>query len=391
MGRKKLATSLGGVLLAILLTVPLVAACAAPTPAPAPAPAPAPEPAPAPAPAVGTVTVQEYWDMYGQIPHGDWYVDAQENIEWWKPSPSRQYKLAAAVPHLKDPWWLANVWGLKQAAEELNLTIDLRAATGYGDLEGQMRIMDDFMIGDYDGISFAGVDSVGMTPSVEKAWEEGIFVSYNAVPTEDKRATRSAYNEYNLGYAIGKGFADRWPGKKVVALKGAPGMAWADLIGDPMIEGLETDPTMEILEAKYHEMDLPAIMSLTEDILTTYPEVEAIICSTDFATKGVVAGLRAAGKEPGDVLTTGEPIDPEGIGLMREGWYNLASTTEAVLGARLSVWVLVHMLEGNPVPANIYLPVRVITEETLDDEIAQGLEGKEYSPEGWVPGPVLGE
>jgi ABC-type sugar transport system substrate-binding protein len=76
---------------------------------------------------------------------------------------------------------------------------------------------------------------------------------------------------------------------------------------------------------------------------------------------------------------------------MREGWYNLASTTEAVLGARLSVWVLVHMLEGNPVPANIYLPVRVITEETLDDEIAQGLEGKEYSPEGWVPGPVLGE
>jgi len=329
------------------------------------------------------VTVEQWFEKYGETRVSDWWT-TESNIMWWKPVPSEEYKLAAAVPYLDDPWWVANAYGLQQAATELGVTIDLYAADGYGDVEGQLAIMDDIMVGDYDGIAFAAVDSVGMTPSVTQAFAKNLFVAYNAVPTQDIRTLRVAYNNEMLGYVIGSETGKKWPNIKVVAFMGPPGLAWPDLIGEPMIRGLEENGCT-ILEKVYLEQDPAVIMARTEDILTTHPDVQGIICVTDYMAKNVIAALRGAGKKPGEIITAGEPIDPEGVEYMREGWYNLAATTEVVLGSRLSIWALVHMLEGNAIPANIYLESRAITLDTLDQELAAGLEGKEYAPSGWSP------
>jgi ribose transport system substrate-binding protein len=223
-----------------------------------------------------------------------------------------------------------------------------------------------------------------MAPVIKETWNKGLFLVSNTNRTKDGLTPHVGWNYYYGGYLIGKAYGNRWPNDKVVVLKGPPGAEWAFSGGEGMIDALKEFPGIKILADKHHDMARPAIMSLAEDMLTAFSEVNGFVSYTDFQAKAAVAALRSAGFKPGQVKTTGNPINTESYKLMKDGWFNIALGSATVQIGRLSVWALVHMLEGHQVPAAAHVPLTIITEDNID-ELEPMLEGLEWHPEGWTP------
>jgi protein TorT len=341
-----------------------------------------------PASASRRVTVEKYWEMYGKEVKGDWILDLSDDWSWFKPHPSEKYRFGATLPHIKDPYWVAVAYGLQVGAKELGLTIDFRAASGYGDLEGQTRQIEDFTVMGVDAIAVGAVDTAGMTPVIGDAWNKGIFVCSNSVRSENPWTPIVGQNHYKGGYMIGDAYGQRWPKGKVVVFRGPPGAEWAEEATQGIYDALAKYPGIEILASKYHDMAREEIMKLATDYLTKWPDLNAFVNYTDYQAKGQIAALRSAGYKPGQVKTMGNPINPESLDLMKTGWFNMALASSTVEIGRVNVWAMVNMLEGSPVPRLLTLPWYVVTQDNLAQYEGKFL-GYEWGPEGWLPPAVM--
>jgi len=228
----------------------------------------------------------------------------------------------------------------------------------------------------------------GMTPVVEDAWNKGIFICSNSVRTENPWTPIVGQNHYKGGFMVGEAYGDRWPDGKVVVFRGPPGSEWAEEATQGIFDALAQYPGIEILADKYHDMARPEIMGLAEDYLTTWPDLDAFVNYTDYQAKGQIAALRAAGYEPGEVKTMGNPLNPESLALLQEGWFNMALASSTVEIGRVNVWSMVNMLEGNPVPRFLTLPWYIVTLDNVDQYMDMFL-GYEWHPDGWLPPAVM--
>ena len=336
------------------------------------------------------VSVEQYWELYGREPSGTWNPTTVAQVDAWAPQPSQNYVIGASVPHIKDPYWIGNAYGMYLAAKELGITIEFHASGGYGDLEDQTRVLDDLIVKQVDAIVMGAVDSAGMTPVVERAWNEGIPLVYNTVGTESPLSPTAGFDFIASAVQQGEFYCQQYgEGKNVIVLTGPSGLEWARLAGEGIVQELEKCNT-NILDVKNHDMDLPFIQNLTDDLLTRFAgtKIDAILSYTDFGAKGIIASLRARGFEPGEVVTSGNPVSFEALQLMEEGWFTLGQIIAPALNGKWSVYAAVHILEGNEVPAALNTPITMITKADLP-EWKPILEGVEYAPPGWIPPAIM--
>ncbi|MCL5962527.1 MAG: sugar ABC transporter substrate-binding protein [Chloroflexi bacterium] len=333
----------------------------------------------------GSVSVTDYWAKYGKEPEGEWVVEKNGDIDWWKPKASKKYHLAMVIPHVRDPYWIAVAYGGWLACQELGVTMDLRPAGGYEKLEQQMADMDDLIARKVDGIVLAAVDFAGLGPVVTKAWNAGIPVANSLIYNENKWSPGVTVDDYQSGVEQAKLAAEKMPNAQVFMLNGPPGVEWGKLRAKGFIDTVpKVAPGIKILGERYHEMDRTIAQKLTEDALQTWPDMNLVYCTADFQGKGAIAALRAAGKKPGDVGVTGVAMDQESEGLLREGWFSWLVSESAGPEGRFGTWILVHLLQGDPVPQKIFVPLTVYTKDNIDQYKGK-LEGIDYAPQGWSP------
>jgi ribose transport system substrate-binding protein len=115
-----------------------------------------------------------------------------------------------------------------------------------------------------------------------------------------------------------------------------------------------------------------------------------IFCTADFQCKGAISALRAAGKKPGDIYVTGVHMDEESIQLLKDGWFAWGLSEGAALEGKYATWSLVNILEGNPVPKFMFVPIRAYTQDDIA-EYEDSLVGIDFAAPGWKPGSVLVE
>ena len=338
------------------------------------------------------VTVEEYRAMYGAVPTGTWVLRDGDDLSWWKPKASKKYHLAMVVPHVRDPYWVAVAYGAYQAAQELGVSLDLRPAGGYMKLDVMMADVEDLITRGVDGLIVSAVDYSAMAVPVKNAWDAGIPTTFALIPTSYEGAPGVTVNDYQTGVIQAQLAAERLdPNTKIFMLNGPPGVEW----GKQRAQGFKDElaklaPGMEILGERFHEMDRTIAQQLTEDALATWPDMKLIFCTADFQCKGAIAALRAAGKKPGDVWVTGVHMDEESIALLKEGWFAWGLSEGAALEGKYATYMLVNILEGNPVPKSMFVPIRAYTKENIA-EYESSLVGIDWAEKDWVPGSTLVE
>ena len=335
------------------------------------------------------VTVEQYRKMYGTEPKGEWVIREGEDTSWWKPKASKKYHLAMVIPHVRDPYWIAVAYGAYLAAKDMGVRLDLRPAGGYLKLGQMISDIEDLIARGVDGMVISAVDYSAVAVPVKKAWDAGIPTTSALIPTAYKEAPGATINDYETGEIQAKLAAERLPkDAKIFMLNGPPGVEWGKQRAKGFKETLKKiAPGMKILGERYHEMDRTIAQRLTEDALTRWPDMNLVFCTADFQCKGAISALRAAGKKPGEIGVTGVHMDEESIKLLKQGWFAWGLSEGAALEGLYATYMLVHILEGNPVPKKIFVPIRTYTPENVNQY--DDFVGIDFAAPGWKPGSVL--
>jgi protein TorT len=303
------------------------------------------------------------------------------------PKPSKKYVIGVAFPHFKDPYWIAEAYGVKKRADELGVDVRIQGAKGYGDTATQMQQLDTYMTQNVDGIILGAVDSKGIAPAADRAWNQGIPVAYANALAESKKSMGVYTDDDLAGVRQADFVAKQDPKAQVIAFCGPPGVIWPKL----RCEGFERElkekaPQARILTKKFHDMDRAKIADIASNTLEAFPKATWVFNSTDLQAKGVIDALRARGKKPGEIKITNLTIGEELFGLMKQGWITYALSERAVLQGRLALDQLIMVLEGEKPPANWAIDLPGFEGNQADiARFEQGEDALNWSPKGYRP------
>lgn len=319
---------------------------------------------------------------------GDERVTEVNDTTFDKPEPSRDYVIGVAFPHFKDPYWISEAYGVQQRADELGVEVRILAATDYGDTATQLDQIDTFLTQGVDGMIIGAVDSKGIAPAVDRAWDEGVPVAYANALAESNRSMGVYTDDDLAGSRQAEFIAESDPKAKVIAMCGPPGVSWVKLRCEGLKRTLaEKAPDAEIVTERFHDMDRAAIADVAANAMEAFPDANWVFNSSDLQAKGVIDALRASGKKPGDVGITNLTIGSELFDLMKDGWISYGLSERAVLQGQLALDQVLLVLEGEQPPANwaVDLPGYEGTKEDIARFEEEGEDKWSWSPEGYQP------
>lgn len=312
---------------------------------------------------------------------------AEVGVDMLEPSPKvpDDAFIGVAFPHFRDPYWIAEAWGVQSRADELGVRIEIGNAGGYGMTAEQVRQIEDYITQGADALIVGAVDAVGVAPAINSAWQQGIPVIYaNALAESDTQAgvytNDCAVGELQAGY-----MAEQNPQARVVVFTGPPGVSWPAARSDCFKEELaKLAPEAEILTEKFHDMDRAVVLETMQDVLEAFPEIDYVYNNTDLQAKGVVDALRAAGYEPGEVGVTTLTLGREAFDLMQDGWIEMALAERPVLQGELAVDMALRILGGEEIPSRWAVEHPMFTSEDL--EAYEATESQwNWEPEDYQP------
>jgi ABC-type sugar transport system substrate-binding protein len=302
--------------------------------------------------------------------------------------PAREYVIGVSFPHFKDPYWIAEAYGVEQEAKRLGVEARINAASGYGDTTGQLRQIDTYLTQQVDALLLGAVDSKAMAPAADRAWNEGIPVIYTNALAESERSIGVYTDDELAGTKQADYIASKDPNAQVIAMCGPPGVVWPKKRCEAFVDRLEEKaPDSKVLAMKYHDMDRAKIAEVAGNTLEGFPEATWVYNSTDLQAKGVIDALRARGDDPGEVKITNLTIGEELYDYMKEGWITYALSERAVTQGRLAVDMAVMILNGEKPPANwaVDLPGYEGDQAGIAQFEEDGEAPRNWAPQGYRP------
>jgi protein TorT len=326
-------------------------------------------------------------DLKSYQPDGKTVRKVDENT-FGTPKPDGKYVIGVSFPHFKDPYWVAEAYGVQQEAKRLDVTVRINAATGYGDTATQLQQVDTFLTQNVNGIILGAVDSKGMAPAADRAWKQGIPVVYANALADSKKSMGVYTDDALAGVKQADFIASKDPNAKVIAMCGPPGVVWPKKRCEAFVAELKKKaPNAQVLAMKYHDMDRAKIADVAGNTLQAFPQATWVYNSTDLQAKGVIDALRARGAKPGQVKITNLTIGEELFNYMKQGWITYALSERAVTQGRLAVDEMVDVLNGKKMPANwaVNLPGYEGTKAGVQKFQADQEAARNWAPGGYRP------
>lgn len=293
--------------------------------------------------------------------------------------------IGVTFPHFRDPYWIAEAWGVSQRAEELGIRVEITNAGGYGQTPEQIRQIESFVTQGVDAMIVGAVDATGVAPAVNAAWSSGIPVMFANALAESDVQMGVYTNDCAIGELQADYIAEQDPEAKIVMFTGPPGVAWPAARSDCFKERIaEMAPDAEILTEKFHDMDRAVVLTEMEDVLQAFPEIDFVYNNADLQAMGAVDALRAAGRQPGEVRVTTLTIGREAFDLMEAGWIEMALAERPVLQGALAVDMALRVLNGEEIPARWEVEHPIFTNDQLgqfeEEEARWNWEPPDFQP-----------
>lgn len=215
-----------------------------------------------------------------------------------------EYKIGYIAKNTTNPYMVAQSEGVKKAGEDMGFEAVTQAPSTADSVEEQVKIMEDMIQQDMDVIIVHCADSNGIMPGVRKAQEAGILVLTIGTPASEDTFLRTGVDYKETGYTIAKKMAEELGGKgNIIILEGPPGAANAIERLEGIKEALAEYPDIEIVASQTANFKRTEGMSVTENLLQKYTDVQGIIGCNDESALGGLQALKAAGMT--DVLVAG--------------------------------------------------------------------------------------
>ncbi len=287
---------------------------------------------------------------------------------------------------LSNPFWGAMELGVREGAQTAGVDYYLQAVESDQAAEPQLNVCNTMLERQPDAMITAAINSTILLPCLKRANEAGI-------PVVDL--------DGNLDHAIaadaGVEIAFSIGSDNVAA--GAQGAEWlvgqlgADASGPVLvIEGLSGNitgqkrargfadrlaalaPGLEVVASLPGDWDRGKAANITNDILTSNPDLVAVFAANDGMALGAVETVYAAGLQE-QVTVIGVDGNSDAVKSIKAGRLNASVAQLPYLVGKQAVEMVKALKEGTPPEGDwIYVPTLVLTKEVLESGTEPMLE-----------------
>lgn len=265
-------------------------------------------------------------------------------------------KLAAIESTLSNSFWVTMQEGYEDAAKEYGVTIDVQATDSDTDTAGQLDILNNMLVKDYEAIAVSPLTEDCLISGIVQANQNDvkIITTGNEVNEEtlkeaggkiDAKITVDFYNQGAMGaeYIIDK------VGKegKVAVIAGNEGGTQADARRDGAKEAFEK-AGMEVVAVEQCDFDAQKAYDAASAIIDANPDLVGITCGNDDMALGVVKALEEKGVKD-KVMVVGVDFTAEAKAAIEEGTYDATVAMSPYLMGREGVIIMLKALEGQDV------------------------------------------
>ncbi|EIE98278.1 substrate-binding domain-containing protein [Saccharomonospora glauca] len=288
------------------------------------------------------------------------------------------YHLCFSNASVDNPWRQVG-WKTMQAEVDLHDEIE-----DFTVLDAEAK--DDKQISDISSLTSQGCDALivspnttsTLTPAVEQACDSGVpvIVFDRGVNTECPVTFIHPIGGYAFGASAAEFLADEvGEGGKVLALRVLPGVdvlehRWA------AAERIFADRGVQVVGVEFTENDTAGAKSIVSDYLQREGQIDGIWMDDGTAAVAVLEAFEDQGMEP-------PAISGEDQQQFLEKWKREGLTAQAptypTYQWRTPVIAALKILNGEEVPKEWILPQPVVTEETLDQYLIDGMPPLHYA------------
>jgi ribose transport system substrate-binding protein len=247
--------------------------------------------------------------------------------------------------------------------------------------EKEMANIEDAITLGVDGIILFSVSASAIDAAVVKANEAGIpmFMVYGFSEENKDRFVGSIQSDGIIsGNLMGEWVAENIPEGEIACIAGMLGRGDAERYRDGFFEVALNNPKLVNVGTYPGDWDTQKAFNVMQDLITAYPNLQAVFVQNEGMSMGAIRALEEAGKLNQVTLVSqngspdGEVIISEGKLTATVGW---SCAQESILALRM----LYDNLNGKEVPKLTLTPMKVITRSNLDEIVP------------WVPTPELVE
>lgn len=223
------------------------------------------------------------------------------------------YTIGFVTADVSDEFWRRTLEGAKQADEELP-EVEVIGQDAGPDLEEMISVGENMLTRNVDALIVTAIPE--MQNFIKRAAAQGIpVISYaNDLPQfeEEIKGTVSTEN-FVAGEKAGEYIKEQLGGRGKIALLDIARGTYVTL--DQRVEGLQRALEGSGVEVVAHldtGCDISRSVSVTQNILTRHPDLDAVFGACSQAILGAAQALKQAGISPRDVVTVGyDAKDPE--------------------------------------------------------------------------------
>ncbi|GIV72906.1 MULTISPECIES: sugar ABC transporter substrate-binding protein [Caldilinea] len=283
-------------------------------------------------------------------------------------APERKLTIAFSVPAMSFPFFVHMEKQVRDEAARIG-NIEIITLDGQDSTTKQVADLEGVIAKGYDGLIVSPRTSEGVAPVIQQVIDAGI-----PVVTIDRRAegvtgllahvgADNVLGGEEQGKALVKLFPD---GAKIFELLGTPGASPAIDRSKGLHNIIDPVGNIEVVCQQTGNFNRDGGLTVTENCLSSNPDVQAIVAANDDMALGAVEAVRAAGL---NIPIIGFDALPEALLAVREG--AMYGTVEQFPGgqSRTALQTIVNFIVKGEKPANdvILLQPKLITIENFDE------------------------
>jgi ribose transport system substrate-binding protein len=276
-----------------------------------------------------------------------------------------EYRLAYMQVFPDNPFWQTMKEAVEARAAEDGVTVDtfaLPTASGVADQVGQME---NAVTQQYDGIILGTVDAAGIVPGIEAANAAGIpVIAVDTAPAGGDFISLVQTDNVAAAWLGGEFIAEQIGGMgKVLNLQGDLANQTGQARNEGLHQALDAYPDIQVIDQSTMWLGERGL-AITENILTSDPDIVAIFAANDPPALGAVQALKAAGRD--DVVVVGFDGTEAGLEAVKNG--DLAADVLQFPDAMgiIGVDLIVRHLNGEEVPERVDSGSGLATAENVD-------------------------
>ncbi len=282
-------------------------------------------------------------------------------------------EIALILKTVSNPFFAQVEQGAREAERELGVQVQVQAVASETAVEQQIALVDEAIQDQVDAIVIAPMSATELVPPLARAQQAGILV----INIDDRLDPARSREEGLLAvpyvgvdneqgaYLAAKHLADQvaQPTQAVI-LEGAPEASNAQARTAGALRAFQENPNIQLVARETAHWKLDEAHQVIAGLYEMHPELGAIFAANDMMALGVLKYLEEQGRS--GVLVAGYDALDEAVEAVRQGKLLVTVDQQAPRQGYLGVEYAWRGLNGEELPPETLIEVRLVTAENVD-------------------------